>query len=601
MRYKRTFRAILLLSALFSFTVSGSAIVEWNFNSTADDADPATGSLTASQGTGVFSLVGGATSSFGTVGGGRTSDPASADDSQLRVRTLPGIGAENKNVGVEVTLDTTGYENLILKWDQYNSRTASRYWRVQYSVDGTSWIDHESIANTKASTWVSFQISFVNVPDVHGQPALKIRIVQEFESTATGAGADGYAAVDPIATYTTAGSWWLDMISVSSGAILPPNDPPVVSAIPNLIVMLGTNVPSVPFTVSDSETPAFALQISARLSNPEIVSGLFINGGGTNRFLSFTAAKLGETEITLQVSDGAGGNAEVTFTLSVVSEPVQPPPQFFLLWNFNSAAEDGDSSTGRFEPATGSGSFSVIGTENHNFGIVAQGRTSDPATNDNSMLRISGFPRQGESNKTSGVEVRATTKGLTNLVLFWDQYNSGTASRYWRIQFTTNGSEFIDLITFTNVASSTWHRTRSANFKDVPGVANNPDFAFRLVSEFGADSSYVAVSETSNYSTAGTLWLDMIGLSGERLPDEPEPEPIPEPEQPPTLKFSAAPDLRLTWPLSARSYFLESKGDWHADWAKVEDPPEEKDGAFQFSVPPKENARFFRLRRNSTP
>ena len=595
---------LLALCFQVSFRITAAAAVEFNFNSTTDDADPATGSLGASQGTGTFALIGGATSTFGTVGGGRTSDPAAADDSQLRVRTLPAIDAENRNVGVELTVDTTGYENLILKWDQYNSRTASRYWRVQYSIDGASWIDHEIIANIRPSTWVPFQVSFASLPDVNGQAALKIRIVQEFESTATGGGAAAYVAVDPTATYTTAGSWWLDMISLSSGVVLPPNDPPVLSSIPDLVVMLGTNVPSVPFTVSDSETPAFALQIAARLSNPEVVTGLFINGGGSNRFLTFTGAKLGETEITVQVSDGAGGIAEVTFTLSVVSEPVQPPPQYFLLWHFNGRPEDSDSSTGTFDSATGSGTLSVIGTENHNFGIVAQGRTSDPAASDNSMLRISGFPRQGESNKICGIEVRASTKGMTNVVLFWDQYNSGTASRHWRIQYTTNGSDFLDFASFTNTTASTWHRTRSVSLKDAPGAANNPNFGFRFVSDFDSDSIYIAVSETSNYSTAGTLWLDMIGLSAEVLPPEPpqeepteEPGPVPEPEQLPTLRLSTSPDLRLAWPVSARSYFLEAREDWTSDWVKIEEAPEEKDGLFQFSLQPNGSARFFRLRR----
>ena len=605
MRTRGILCVLTSLCCLWPFSRCAAATVEWNFNSSPDDADPATGSFASAGGTGVFTLIGGATASFGTVGGGRTSDPAAADDSQLRVRTLPSTEAENKNVGFEITLDTTGYENLTLKWDQYNSRTASRYWRVQYSIDGISWIDHESIANTKASTWVSFQVSFASVPNVNGQPALKIRIVQEFESTATGAGAEAYVAVDPTATYTTAGSWWLDMISVSTGMILPPNDPPVISAIPNLVVMLGTNVPSVPFIVSDPETPPFALQISARLSQPDIISGLFINGGGTNRSLSFTAAKLGETEITVQVSDGAGGMAETTFALSVVSEPVLPPPQFFVLWNFNGTPEDSDSSTGSFEPAIGSGSLNVIGTENHNFGIVAQGRTSDPATNDNSMLRISGFPRQGESNKTAGIEMRAGTKGMTNLVLFWDQYNSTTASRSWRIQYTTNGSDFLDLGSFTNTTPSLWHRTRSASLKDAPGTANNPTFGVRLVSEFVSDSGYAAVSETANYSTGGTLWLDMVGLSGEALPPEPpqeqppeDPEPEPKPELPPVLQLATTPDLRLVWPVSARSYFLESREEWSGDWIKIEESPEEKDDVFQLTLQPNGTARFFRLRRN---
>jgi hypothetical protein len=603
---RRTHWVILALCPWFIFSASAAAIVAWNFNSSSDDADTATGSLTSSHGDGVFAPVGGVTTAFGTVGGARTSDPAIGDDSQLRLRTLPRIDAGNKSAGVEITLDTIGYENLTLSWDQFNSRTASRYWRVQYSIDGVTWTDHESIVNASASTWVAYQVSFAGTPIVNGRPDSKIRIVQEFESTATGAGVDAYTAVDATATYSTAGSWWLDMISISDGVIAPPNAAPIVSTIAGVVLLSGTAIDSVPFTVSDPETPSDALQIAVLISDPEVINRLFINGSGSNRFLSFQAAKVGETEVTVQVSDNAGQSTEIKFMVVVVSEPIQPPPSFFLLWNFNSTSDDGDNTTGNFEPAIGNGSLSVLNTENHNFGSVAQGRTSDPAAGDNSMLRISGFPRQGESNRTSGIEIAASTVGRSNVVLFWDQYNSSTASRLWRIQYTTNGSEFLDFTTCTNLTASAWQRTRSVSFRDVPGAANNSNFVVRLVSEFDADSAYAAVSEGSNYSSAGTLWLDMVGFSGELLPDEapeteePE-EPEPEPEQPPILQLSKTPELRVLWPLAARNYFLESKEDWLADWVKVEIPPEEKDDHYHVPVPVERAARFFRLRRDSAP
>ena len=84
---------------------------------------------------------------------------------------------------------TLGFENLALSWDQYNSRTASRFWRVQYTTNGTTWIDHQSVINTNASSWVRFHVSFDGV-SLDNRSYLSIRLVPEFESTATGAGAE---------------------------------------------------------------------------------------------------------------------------------------------------------------------------------------------------------------------------------------------------------------------------------------------------------------------------------------------------------------------------------------------------------------------------
>jgi hypothetical protein len=593
---KRRILWLMVAVCALLFDASAATLAEWNFNTPVADADPLTGSLLPSLGSATLSLVGGATSAFGTVGGGTTSDPAVADDSQLRIRTLPRIDAANKSAGIELSLSTIGLHNLTLSWDQYNSRTASRYWRVQYSTDGLSWTDHESIVNTNASKWVTYTVSFKDIATIADQPNLKIRLVQEFESTATGAGADAYAAVDPTATYTTAGSWWIDFISVSDGELPAPNALPFVSPITDLIVLEGEMVDSVPFTIGDAETGADALEITALISNSGIISSLFLNGSGTNRFLSFKAAKVGETEVSVRVADGPEHFSEAKFTVTVVSEPVPPTPNFFLLWNFNSAADDSDSSTGSFEPTIGSGSFNVIGTTNYNLGIVAQGRTSDSAADDNSMLRISSFPRQGENDKSCGIEVKASTAGMRGITLFWDQYNSSSASRYWRIQYTTNGSDFIDFSLSTNSSASIWQRRRSVNFQNVPGAENNPNFAIRLVSEFASDSTYAPVSDASNYSSSGTLWLDMVGFSGESLPDDP-----PDPPTAPVLVLSRTPELRLSWPTSAREFFLEAKDDLSAEWTRIETAPEQKDGQFQLVVEPNSEARFFRLRENSGP
>jgi hypothetical protein len=237
----------------------------------------------------------------------------------------------------------------------------------------------------------------------------------------------------------------------------------------------------------------------------------------------------------------------------------------------------------------------VIGTESSTFGNVGQGRTSDPAETDNSMLRIGAFPRQGEGNQSCGLELLASTVGRRNICLLWDQYNSGTASRFWRIQYTTNGTDFIDHSVVTNSTPSVWIRQRRTSFSDVAGAENNPNFGLRFVSEFGAAEGYIAVNEGSNYSTAGTFWLDMVGLSGETIPDEPGPV------ESPALSISRGPELRLSWPLTAREFILESRDSWEQDWIPHSDTGRENAAGFEVIIQPEAASRFYRLRKPASP
>src|SRR5688572_17563170 len=113
MRNRRTLCGIVAFCFLLPFPIAAATVVEWNFNSPAEDTDTNSGTLSSSRGNGAVTLVG-STSSFGEVGSGQTSDSAPADNSRLRLRGLPRIDAANKSVGVEFTIVTLGHENLIL-------------------------------------------------------------------------------------------------------------------------------------------------------------------------------------------------------------------------------------------------------------------------------------------------------------------------------------------------------------------------------------------------------------------------------------------------------------------------------------------------------
>ena len=48
---------------------------------------------------------------------------------------------------------------------------------------------------------------------------------------------------------------------------------------------------------------------------------------------------------------------------------------------------------------------------------------------------------------------------------------------------------------------------------------NNPNFAFRILTEFGPSGQYEAARSTSTYSTSGTLRYDLVEVRGEVVPE----------------------------------------------------------------------------------
>ena len=187
-------------------------------------------------------------------------------------------------------------------------------------------------------------------------------------------------------------------------------------------------------------------------------------------------------------------------------------------WDFNSVPPDADANTGTLSPAIGFGDAALVGGVTGSF--TASNGSSDPNATDNSNWRITTWPAQGTQNKQNGIRFDVCTVGYRNIRVRWDQRNSNTASKYARLQYTTNGTMFVDfhVIVMTN---ETWINGQSVSFAGVPGVEDNPRFAIRFVTEFertaldSGTNGYVPSSTTSSYGLTGTLRFDMVSVTGE--------------------------------------------------------------------------------------
>jgi hypothetical protein len=103
------------------------------------------------------------------------------------------------------------------------------------------------------------------------------------------------------------------------------NTPPLISTIPDQQVPFNTVAGPLSFTVTDAESPADSLQVSASSSNTNLVPNeqIVLGGTGTNRTVTLTpnSNQIGVASITLTVTDPGGLSAQSSFNLTVADAP----------------------------------------------------------------------------------------------------------------------------------------------------------------------------------------------------------------------------------------------------------------------------------------
>lgn len=214
--------------------------------------------------------------------------------------------------------------------------------------------------------------------------------------------------------------------------------------------------------------------------------------------------------------------------------------QTLSLWNFNSIAPDALTTTGILTPSIGSGTVSLVGGATSTF---ATGSLGDPASvgTDNSGMNLSTWAAQGTGNGTRGLQIAVSTVGFANVSVSLDFRESGTVSRFWQLQASSDGTSFNDVSggiasfgavnnntstsfssggLYANTSSSgSQAYVQSVNYLFASGSAfeNNPNFAFRWVAAFdpAAGGNYVSsnLGTPAAYSSSGTSRFDMVTVA----------------------------------------------------------------------------------------
>jgi hypothetical protein len=204
--------------ALASLATASHAadIVRFNFNSSPADTSGTTGTLAPAFGSGTASLVGGATGSFasGTANGG-SSDPALIDNTGWQTTAYAAQGGGDKTRGVQFAVNTTGYTDIVFGYDLRHSGSSSKWERVQYTVNGSSFTDFALFSAATGDTWNNGRlVDFTGVAGVSNNANFGVRVLATFAPNTS-----AYAATQAGANYATTGTWRFDNVSVSGNAI----------------------------------------------------------------------------------------------------------------------------------------------------------------------------------------------------------------------------------------------------------------------------------------------------------------------------------------------------------------------------------------------
>ncbi|MBN2508147.1 MAG: DUF11 domain-containing protein [Verrucomicrobia bacterium] len=194
------------------------------------------------------------------------------------------------------------------------------------------------------------------------------------------------------------------------------NDLPALAGIPNQILLEDTSTPALPFAVSDVETAADALAVTATASPPGLVpgAGLVLQGTGTNRTLVVTPApdQHGTAMITLRAADADQGETTASFTLTVL--PVNDPPTLDPIPDLQRDEDDGlqtVSLTGLSVGAPNEPDTLTVSVENDNPALLTDLVASYTSPDPSGTLR---FRTVTNAHGTATLTVRVNDGGASN-------------------------------------------------------------------------------------------------------------------------------------------------------------------------------------------
>jgi hypothetical protein len=199
----------------------------------------------------------------------------------------------------------------------------------------------------------------------------------------------------------------------------------------------------------------------------------------------------------------------------------QAQPVQLVIWDFN---DDNTTADGGVNASLSS--LALVGGTTATF---VSGSPLDAGI-PNRGYNTTNYPAQGTNNLTAGIVFNTPTTGYINVTVQFDVRWSNTASKYLRFQYTYDGINWNNGPQLVAPGGDTWWSNQNINnpngntryyvsfFGDTQ-ADNNPNFAFRILTEFGPSGQYEAALSGRSYSTSGTLRYDLVEVRGEVVPE----------------------------------------------------------------------------------
>jgi Big-like domain-containing protein len=369
----------------------------------------------------------------------------------------PATGS-NKLNGVQFNVSTVGAKNIIVNYDSRVSATASEYERLQYTTNGTTWIDYPSSSsfNGVSSSYEPFSYNLTGFPGVANNPNFGIRVVTEFPSTATYGISPNTNFLGTANTYGTTGTVTYDLVAIRGDAITNNNAPPTVNGFVNTNTLDYVPI-TLNFTAGDDTTPPGQLAYSAVSLDPSVSASFTFGGSGTNRTLLITpnyiSSPSAAAPIFVSVTDTNGDSTAAWFTLTLASVNQPPTNSLTALTATNILANKsitipftvGDDRTpaGGLTYSIASDNNTVVPAANiviGNSGTTNPTVTITPATNQlgNALISVTVFDNDAQEPRSTTANIAIVVRPNTNVVAV-DYFNYDTsgsldtiAAGYWQ-------------------------------------------------------------------------------------------------------------------------------------------------------------------------
>ncbi len=218
-------KKLLLILVAFTISLSLFAQTPFTFFDFENEPEEQEGEVIfpSAYGEGNISFIGGIT---------YTIDAGFNGSNSLNTRDYPNQSSGSQTAGIEINVGTTDHEHIVVSWYQRTSPAAAKHTRVQYTIDGETWVNFNANSfnavniNMTDSTHVEFKnglfvtypenewllraVNFVDIPEVNDNEFFAVRILTSFAPNT-----NLYEPVNPNFTYLKSGTQRFDDIAVS--------------------------------------------------------------------------------------------------------------------------------------------------------------------------------------------------------------------------------------------------------------------------------------------------------------------------------------------------------------------------------------------------